>query len=116
MKTSSQMGQDKSEIPRQSLNSINGSGIADIYAGGSASQSLGHGQDRRNSSDQLSDNSPVAQWLMNEAKSRLNESMNKLGLDNQKINGRHLAAYSMDELQLEKKKVKNELKYYDQAF
>ncbi len=53
---------------------------------------------------------------MNEAKSRLNEAMNKLGLDNQKINGRHLAAYSMDELQLEKKKVKNELKYYDQAF
>ena len=42
--------------------------------------------------------------------------MNKLGLDSQKINGKHLANYSMDELQLEKKKVKNELKYYDQAF
>lgn len=42
--------------------------------------------------------SPVAQWLMHEAKQRLGEAMGKLGLDSQKINGKHLASYSMDEL------------------
>jgi hypothetical protein len=65
---------------------------------------------------ELKDDSPVAQWLMVEAKSRLMETMTKLGLDAQKISGKHLATYSMDELMIEKKKVKNELKYYDQAF
>lgn len=59
---------------------------------------------------------PVALWLLQEAKNKLGDSLNKLGLDSIKINGKHLAAYSMDDLQLEKKKVKNELKYYDQAF
>ena len=59
---------------------------------------------------------PVALWLVQEAKNKLGEALNKLGLDSQKINGKHLATYSMDDLQLEKKKVKNELKYYDQAF
>jgi len=39
-----------------------------------------------------------------------------LNLDSTKINGKHLLSYTGDELQLEKKKVKNELKGYDQAF
>ena len=58
----------------------------------------------------------VEQWLQIEAKSRLSEAFSKIGLDTQKINGKHLQAYTVDELQSEKKKVKNELKFYDQAF
>lgn len=46
MKTSSQMGQDKSDIPRQSLTST----IADIYAGGSSGSK----------SDLMMGDSPVA--------------------------------------------------------
>lgn len=94
MKTSSQMGQDKSEIPRDYMNP----------PGGMSNRS------------EMKDDSPVAQWLIVEAKARLMETMTKLGLDAQKISGKHLATYSMDDLMLEKKKVKNELKYYDQAF
>ena len=33
-----------------------------------------------------------------------------------KINGKHLQQYTFEELSSEKKKVKNELKLYDQAF
>jgi hypothetical protein len=62
---------------------------------------------------EMKDDSPVAQWLMVEAKAKLLETMTKLGVDPQKISGRHLATYSIDELMSEKKKVKNELKYYD---
>ena len=40
----------------------------------------------------------------------------KLGLDVSKIQGKHLVSYSLDELQNEKKRVKNELKVYDQDF
>lgn len=42
--------------------------------------------------------------------------MQKLNLDNSKIQGKHLVSYSMDDLQNEKKRVKNELKVYDQEF
>ena len=42
--------------------------------------------------------------------------MTKLGLDSIKIQGKHLVDYSMDELNFEKKRLKNELKIYDQAF
>jgi hypothetical protein len=47
------------------------------------------------------------------AKQKLMDTMTKLGLDGQKISGKHLQTYSLDELMHEKKKVKNELKYYD---
>lgn len=43
---------------------------------------LANGEDR---------DSPVTQWLMNEAKSKLQEAVNKLNLDSQKLNGKHLA-------------------------
>lgn len=62
------------------------------------------------------DDSPVVQWLQVDAKQRLMDTMTKLGLDGQKISGKHLQTYSMEDLMHEKKKVKNELKYYDQAF
>ena len=42
--------------------------------------------------------------------------MQKLALDNSKIQGKHLVSYSLDELNNEKKRVKNELKVYDQEF
>lgn len=87
MRTSSQMGQERSEIPR-----------ADPAA---SSRDI---------------DSPVAQWLANEARQKLADTMNKLGLDSTRILGKHLGTYSADELEREKKKVKNELKYYDQAF
>ena len=95
MKTSSQMGQDKSEIPRND-------------GGNMSSRSEMRGAS--------ADDSPVAQWLMVDAKQRLMETMTKLGLDGQKISGKHLQTYTYEELMHEKKKVKNELKYYDQAF
>ncbi len=47
---------------------------------------------------------------------KLTESMNKLNLDNNKILGKHLTDQNLEDLLLEKKKVKNELKVYDQAF
>jgi len=61
MKTSSQMGQDKSEIPRND-------------GGNMSSRSEMRG-------GVAGDDSPVAQWLMFEAKQRLMETMTKLGLD-----------------------------------
>jgi len=57
--------------------------------------------------------SPVGQWLSTEAKHRLADTLAKLGLDAVKINGRHLSGFSADELAVEKKKVKAELKLYD---
>ena len=88
MKTSSQMGQDKSEIPK-SMSSNDLLSSIDGPRSSIPSQTL--------ESDALKD-TPVGQWLHNEAKSKLQEAMNKLGLDSHKINGRHLAYYSMDEL------------------
>jgi hypothetical protein len=58
MKTSSQMGQDKSEIPRND--------------GGNMSS---------RSEMRAAEDSPVAQWLMVDAKQRLMDTMTKLGLD-----------------------------------
>ena len=86
MKTSSQMGQDKSEIPKSEVPLISG---------------------------RIEDATPLQQWLMIEAKVRLSDTMQKLGLDAYRISGKHLASYGVDELSMEKKKVKNELKYYD---
>lgn len=61
MKTSSQMGQDKSEIPKSSYDVGNMSGRV---------------------SDRLDNNQDsVSQWLMVEAKARLNDTIAKLGLD-----------------------------------
>jgi hypothetical protein len=48
--------------------------------------------------------------------SKYESSLTKLGLDTSKIQGKHLVSFSLDELQNEKKRVKNELKVYDQDF
>ena len=40
----------------------------------------------------------------------------KLGLDSSKIQGKHLVSFSLNDLESEKKNVKNELKVYDQDF
>ena len=58
----------------------------------------------------------VEQWLQTDAKAKLMESYQKLQLDPQRINGKHLSAFRLEELQGEKKKVKNELKKYDNEF
>ena len=42
--------------------------------------------------------------------------MQKLGLDSQKVQGRSLYSQSVQDLNVEKRRVKNELKVYDQAF
>lgn len=55
-------------------------------------------------------------WLKYESTKKYEESLMKLQLDNSKIQGKHLVSYSLDELQNEKKRVKNELKVYDQEF
>jgi len=55
-------------------------------------------------------------WLRNESIRMYEESLARLGLDGSKIQGKHLVTYKLDDLQNEKKKVKNELKVYDQDF
>lgn len=55
-------------------------------------------------------------WLKHESAKRYEDSLTKLNLDTAKIQGKHLVNYSLDDLQNEKKRVKNELKYYDQEF
>ena len=101
-KSSSQMGQDKSEIPRKSSFSEVSPDldpVTTVQLGAAA----------------VTDN-PLSNWLMVEAKLKYQAACGKLGLDNQKIQGKHLSTFSMDDLMREKKKVKNELKIYDQAF
>jgi hypothetical protein len=41
---------------------------------------------------------PVANWLQNEAKQKLYEAFQRLNLDNQKINGKHLVNLSLEDL------------------
>ena len=55
-------------------------------------------------------------WLKYESNKKYDKSLLTLGLDASKIQGKHLVSYSLDELQNEKKRVKNELKVYDQEF
>ena len=55
-------------------------------------------------------------WLKYESNKKYDESLLKLNLDSSKIQGKHLVSFSLDELQNEKKRVKNELKVYDQEF
>lgn len=93
------MGQDKSEIPKQ----------YDFYGGATLSV------DKQDTNKGPADNS-VAEWLSGEAKVKLQEALRKLDLDSIKISGKHLITFTLDELQLEKKKVKNELKSYDLQF
>lgn len=72
MKTSSQMGQDKSEIPKASSSTDLGQFVID--------------QPKHDGTMDLG----VAQWLSNEAKQKLQEAFIKLNLDVQKTNGKHL--------------------------
>ena len=99
-KSSSQMGQDKSEIPRKSS-------FSEVSPDFDPVTTLSAGQ--------VSEN-PLSAWLMVEAKIKYQQACSKLSLDAQKIQGKHLSSYSNDDLAREKKKVKNELKVYDQAF
>ena len=55
-------------------------------------------------------------WVKVEGKARLEASMRRLKLDNNSVHGRELLAKSLEELQQEKRKVKNELKMYDSSF
>ena len=67
-------------------------------------------------SESMGGNSGQSQWLLVDAKSRYSQACGKLGLDSQKVQGRHLTNYSFEDLSNEKKRVKNELKLYDQEF
>lgn len=98
-KTSSQLGQDKSDIPRRSsLHQDDGQiGLQAQISGGASG---------------ASDN-PLTQWLVIDAKQKYQQAIQKLGLDSQKIQGKHLSGFSMEDLNSEKRKVKNELKVYD---
>ena len=58
----------------------------------------------------------MGNWLKHESSQKYEESLQKLALDASKIQGKHLVSYSLDELNNEKKRVKNELKVYDQEF
>lgn len=60
--------------------------------------------------------SPLSAWLMVEAKVKYQSACNRLGLDAGKIQGKHLSSFTVEDLNREKRKVKNELKVYDQSF
>ena len=55
-------------------------------------------------------------WVKVEGKQKLEQSLRKLKLDYTATNGRDLGTKTYDELVSEKKKVKNELKTYDNNF
>ena len=99
-KSSSQMGQVKSEIPRKSSFSETSPDLDPIAMLTPA---------------QVSEN-PLSAWLMVEAKLKYQAACAKLGLCQAKIQGKHLSPFSNEDLMREKKKVKNELKIYDQSF
>jgi len=58
----------------------------------------------------------VQSWIQNEAKQKLRDSMVKIGIDTHQVSGTHLTHYSIKALENEKRRVKNELKVYDQQF
>jgi len=93
------MGQDKSEIPRKSSFSELSPDLDPV-----TTVQLGAAS--------ASDN-PLSNWLKIEAKLKYQAACQKLGLDNQKIQGKHLSTFSIDDLMREKKRVKTELKIYD---
>lgn len=55
-------------------------------------------------------------WINVEGPKRLKQSFSKLKLDNTKVQRKDFTSFIEDELVQEKKNVKNELKYYDNAF
>eukprot|EP00347_Sterkiella_histriomuscorum_P010765 403375004 len=99
MKTSSQMGQDKSEIPKQ----------FDFYGSSLPTSQI------QTETSKISDTG-IIEWLQSDAKVKLQEAYRKLDLDNSKISGKLLITLTIEELSSEKKKVKNELKAYDLNF
>ena len=58
----------------------------------------------------------VVEWINGEAKKKLSQAFIKLNIDSTKVNGRHLAQMNLPDLELEKKKVKDILRSYDQSF
>lgn len=63
----------------------------------------------------------VSAWLTSEGKKKLDESLKRLKLDQSKLTGKGLASLKLetlhvDDLNNEKKNVKNQLKLYDSAF
>ena len=55
-------------------------------------------------------------WVKMEGKIKLEQSMRRLGIDQNATNGRDLPSKTLDQLINEKRKVKNELKLYDSQF
>lgn len=91
MKTSSQMGQDKSEIPKQ----IDFFSLSNGGSMGSSDSLIGSKGDTAGST--TSDN-PIQQWIVSDAKIRLQEAFAKLNLDNSKVSGKHLLTFTLEEL------------------
>ena len=46
------------------------------------------------------------EWLQKEAPKLFEETLKQLGIDNSKIQGKHLISYSLDQLQSERNRVK----------
>jgi len=59
---------------------------------------------------------PIHVWVRQEGSRRLEESFQRLKLDNQRAQGKELISFNLDELNSEKRNVKNELKHYDSTF
>ncbi|CAK63134.1 unnamed protein product (macronuclear) [Paramecium tetraurelia] len=64
----------------------------------------------------LSNPPTIEQWVNIIGPQKLQESLTKLNIDLAKLTKRDLELMSMDQLQNEKKRVKNELKFYDANF
>lgn len=62
------------------------------------------------------ENYNVESWVKRDGPQKLYESLKRLNLDLNAINRINLSALTVDEISLEKKRVKNELKRYDTAF
>ena len=58
----------------------------------------------------------LERWISIEGPKRLEESMRKLKIDKEGVRRKDFSHYNEDEINQEKKNVKNELKYYDSAF
>lgn len=88
----------------------NGSG-ANNQAG---SQSLGLKAGGFN--QRISDEEILENWIKVEGPLKLKDALNRLKIDLKKLNKKDLEKMSFEQLLSEKKKVKNELKYYDSCF
>jgi hypothetical protein len=68
------------------------------------------------SNPRISDEEILDNWIKVEGPAKLKDALNRLKIDLKKLNKKDLEKMTFEQLLSEKKKVKNELKYYDSCF